>query len=256
MSTQPGTSRLPVAFAAFFLVAAVAAFGASFYLLDGVSLVTEAVGSLLSSGAAAGGSRPATVTAEPAKLELPDGMPEEFALRLWQEQLDSQEMIGRLVSGEITSLKVDRVATKGDEAKLFVTVTLRDLPKASGVIGLKRYGGDWYIAGVTSTREGAAPSRPSDLPSIDEVDIALLNTMIAENRKSQKVIGEYLAGIVREVHVEDITVGPKTATLEIEMDETHGEGYANLVAIQIEVNGELAWFLARFDKTGHNPPHL
>lgn len=255
MSQQLGTSRLPVALATFFLVAAFGAFAASFYLYDGVTLVADYIDSAFTS-ATADTSRPATGTVDAEQLVLPDGMPEEFALRLWQEQLDSQEMIGRLVSGEVKSLRVDRINRKDDDATLFVTVRTHDGEQVSGAIGLRRYSDDWYIAGVGALRDGEVSAPQSPLPKVEDVDIPLLNTMIAENMKSQNVIDEYLEGVVREVVIEDIAAGPQTVTMAVEMNESHGEGYANLVAIQEEIDGRAAWFLARFTKTGHNPPNL
>lgn len=252
MSPQPGTSRLSVGLAAFFMVAALGAFGAAFYLYDGTAVVSELLASRPEATASA--SAPTSSSADAAKLTLPAGMPEEFALRLWQEQLDSQEMITRLVSGEVASLRVDRITKKDDEAQLFVTVRFVDAPQLSGAVGLRRFGEDWYIAGVSALREGQPTEPTSELPGLGEVDVALINTMIAENLKSQDVISEYLDGTVRQVIVEDIVSGPQTATMQIEMDESHGEGYANLVAIEEEIDGSPSWFLARFTKTGHNPP--
>lgn len=255
MSQQLGTSRLPVALATFFLVAAVGAFGASFYIYDGVALVADYVDSAFSVGTPEV-AQPTTGTVDATRLVLPDGMPDEFALRLWQEQLDSQEMIGRLVSGEVKSLRVDRINRKGEDATLFVTVRSDDGEQISGAIALKQYSDDWYIAGVSALRGGEVSTPQSPLPKVEDVDIPLLNTMIAENKKSQSVIDEYLSGNVRQVVIEDINLGPKTATMAVEMEEGHGDGYANLVAIQEEIDGRAAWFLARFTKTGHNPPEL
>lgn len=248
MSQQPSTSRVPVALAAFFLVLALGAFGVAFYLFDGTGAVSELIASVAPSPAPEG-SAPSTSTAEPG-LKLPDGMSEEFALRLWQEQLDSQEMIGRLVSGEVESLRIDRIAKRENDADLFVTVRFADAPQVSGAIRLRRIGSEWYIASVGALTDGGLRDADDPVPSIDDVDTELINTMIAENRKSQPVIAEYLAGIVREVTIDRVVDGPHTATMQVTMDESHGDGYATLVAIESEIDGRPAWFLARFIKTG------
>lgn len=246
MSQQPGTSQFPVALASFFLVVCAGLFALSFYLFDGVSFVTALLPSSFElPSASVDRDRPKKRAEE---LVLPQGMPRDFALRLWQEQLDSQQAIGELVNGQVQSLSIDRVEKIGDQARLFVTLAFVDGSRTGGTIGLRRFGDVWYVANATADREVPSTERP--LPDIDEVDVGLLNTMIAENQKSQSVINEYLDGIVKKINVTGVTAGPQTVTMDLEMDESHGGGYANLVAIRREAAEEPIWFLTRFTKTG------
>lgn len=265
MVQQPGTSRRSVAFAAVFLVFAFAAFSAAFYLFDGAGYLApvfdQAIG-LMAFKNPSQPSSPAKVSTEPDKLQLPAGMTEEFALRLWQEQIDSQPMIERLINGEVASLKIEKVEKRGDEARLRCLVKMSDGTTTPGVIGFRRLGDNWYVAYASRERQratgggadgggagdGAPPSGP--LPDLDDVDVELLSTMVREQIKSQSVIDEYLAGIVKEVFIEEVVPGPQTVTMTIEMDETHGDGYARLIAIKSDEADAREWFLARFIKTG------
>lgn len=250
MTEEAKISRRSVAVAAGFLVLAVVAFAAAFFLFNGVDWVKP----LMAIVAPQPAQSPAVKKPAPTRLVLPAGMTEEAALRLWQEQVDSQAMIEKLVGGEVASLKIDKVDKSGDEALLTVTVKMKDGSSAPGTIGMRQYAGKWYVAFAAGDRadDSAAKPGPGDtpLPSLSDVDIKLLSTMLAEQTKSQSVIEEYLAGIVKEVFIEDVKAGPQTATMNVEMDETHGDGYAKLVAIQSDNQGSPAWFLARFTKTG------
>lgn len=256
MVEQQSTSRRTVVFASIAVLLAAAAFGVAFYLFDGVAIVT---------GLVAGGSDSPGVTApKPSKattatadqLVLPDGVSEEFALRLWQEQVDSQPLIQRMAGGEITSLEISRVESDTDIATLTVTARLVDKTSVPGVIGLRRFADRWYVAFATRDRDGSI-ARPSGyLPDIADVDLALLNTIFEQQDQSQEVITEYLSGGVTQVLLQDVQPGPNTVTIPVKMMEDHGEGYANIVLIEGGTTGRPLWFLARFTKTGHDPANL
>lgn len=254
MNQQPSTSRSSVALAGVLVVLALAAFGAAFYLFDGAGIVLDAY----ETAVAALSPQPTPAPQAPPKsqeatLVLPAGMPPEFALRLWQEQVDSQDMIARLRDGDVASLKVISVQKSGDEAKLNVVVTLKDGSSAPGVIGFRRFGDQYFVAYATSDRGRLAGAPESDLPAIEDVDLELLSTILAEQVKSQANIAEYLGGQVKQVNVEAVKPGPNTATVEVEMDEDHEEGYADLVLIKSGGPDEELWFLAKFLKTGSEP---
>lgn len=255
MEKQQGTSRLAVVLSTLLLVVALAAFGGAFYYFDGMTLVGDLVADLTApGGSSAPVSAPTTATASSKELVLPDGMPKEFALRLWAEQVESQRVMKRLVAGDVKTLKIVSVERKGDEAFLNSRITFRDGTVAPGVIAMRRYGDTWYVAWASSSREGEeAESIAAELPDPDTVDIALLNTIIAEQNKSSSITQEYVDGKVREITVGKVRPGPNTVTLAVEMDEDHENGYADIVVIKKQVAGEDAWFLARFNKTGTEP---
>ena len=252
MVEQQSTSRSTVLIASLAVAFAAAAFGVAFYLFDGVALVSDLIARDSDPPPAA--TQPSTTSSD--KLVLPAGMSEEFALRLWQEQIDSQDLIEKLVGGDVSRLDISRVTSDTDVATLTVDVRLTDKTSVPGVIGMRKFGDEWYVAFVSQRRDGRIARPTSELPSVDDVDIALLNTILEQQQQSQDVISEYLSGIVTSLTLENPTPGPNTVTLDVEMQETHGEGYARIVAIKSEAKGRPLWFLARFTKTGHDPENL
>lgn len=254
MNQQPSTSRSSVALAGVFVVLALMAFGAAFYIFDGAGIVLDAYETAVAALSPQPTPEPqAPPKSQEATLVLPAGMPREFALRLWQEQVDSQDMIAKLREGDVTSLKVAGVEKSSDQAKLNVVVTLKDGSSAPGIIGFRRFGDQYFVAYATSDRGTLAGKPDSDLPAIEDVDVELLNTILAEQVKSKANIDEYLAGRVMQVNIEAVKPGPNTATVEVEMDEDHEEGYADVVLIKSGEAREELWFIAKFLKTGSEP---
>lgn len=251
MGEQQSTSRRPVLIAGLVFVVAAAAFGAAFFFLDGTAFVTDVMnGKNPFKDAAA--ERPAGRNTT-SGLTLPQGMPEEFALRLWQEQVESQYMIGRLVDGDVETLRISRVESSSAEASMSVTVKMTDGTSTSGVIGLRRFGDEWYLAFASARSDGRIERPSSPLPSLDEVDVALLQAILAEQDDSQSVLSEYIAGTVRSINIDEVKPGPNTATINVTMNEDHGQGLAQIIAIQSQYMGKPHWFLAKFTKTGDIP---
>ncbi len=255
MVQQQSTSRQRVVLSGLAVLVASAAFAGAVYFYDGVDLVRGLIAQPMSGqlGSSEGVSRPETESAPP---RLGKDIPEEFALRLWQEQLDSQQMIGSLVDGEFESMRVTNVESSSAEATLGVQVKLRGGTTAKGVLGLRRFKDAWFIAFTTLERNGRTPRPSGPLPDPEDVDMALLNTMFEQQYGGAGVVEEYLAGIVEELTFGEPQRGPNTVTIDAEMRETHGTGYAQVVAVQHEIDGEPYWFLVRFKKTGHDPPDL
>lgn len=254
MGEQQSTSRRGVLLAGVAVVFAATTFAAAFYLFDGAALIQD----LFASGntVQTPSSPPATPATQTDRLALPTGMPEEFALRMWQEQIDSQEMITRLVNGDITALTIRSVDAGDDEATLTVSARLADQTNVPGVIGMRRFEDQWYVAFATAKRNGRIERPSGKLPARSDVDLELLNTIFEQQGMSQPVIGEYLEGIVSRITMDEIRPGPNTTTIGVTMHEDHGLGFAQIVAIQREIGGKPHWFLARFTKTGHDPPEL
>jgi len=252
MATQQNAPSRSVIVAALLLLIAVAAFGAAFYFFDGMTYVDSLLsGELIASLIENEPPIAPPPSPAPEKLLLPDGMSESFALRLWQEQVESQSMIGRLVAGEVRELRIESTDVEGDTAILNSTVVFSDGTDAAGVIGMRRFGDQWYVAFASADRGGESGGVPdSELPDVDEVDVALLNTILAEQSKSASITAEYAEGKVESVAVEGVRPGPGTVTIGLEMDEDHEYSSADLIALERVVDGKTIWFLARFNKTG------
>lgn len=254
MGEQHAASLKNLLFAGIAVVFSAMAFGAAFFILDGAAIIDDLLGGSVSGSSVSAPERPAQPAA--SELQLPEEMSEEFALRLWQEQVDSQKMITKLVSGELTELTISRVETSSSEAALSITAVLDDGTKVPGEIAFRRFGDSWYVSHISAVRDGRSMKPDTPLPARDEVDVPLLNTIFSEQDQSRSVIDEYLTGEVYRITMDRVIPGPNTATIEVTMHEGHGTGYARIVAIEQEIDGKPHWFIARFVKTGHDPAEL
>ena len=266
---DPTRAKTGVRIAALVTVIAIIAFGAAFYILDGVAIVCDVLG--IENGAIAGdgpdASDSSTGTPEPDAqvLNLPEGMPEEFALRIWQEQIESQTNISRLANGEVEGFVIGKVTREGDTATLDIRVSFADETSAAGKMGMRRFGGQWYVAYVSGMRRGetggmaddvgegsgSAPETP--LPDLEEVDIGVLNTILDQQFRSAGPLEEYATGAINSVTVVNVTEGPGTFTLQLEMDEDHEIGNGEIVILEKEIDGKPHFFIARFTKQGGTP---
>lgn len=248
MADRSGRGRAPIWFAGALLIVAAAVFGAAFYFFDGVAVTADLIAGFAGSDALS--PRPEPASASDA-LVLPKGMSEEFALGVWQEQVDSQRAIAPLVEGKVASLKITESSVDGDVATLRATLTFRDGTTAPGAIGLHRFDDVWYVTYVsanaaTDEREQAK----SGLPELADVDVTLLNTLIAEQAKGKAVTQDIVDGTIDLLKTGAVRAGPNTVTIPLRMREGDTEGSADLVAIKSESGGKEFWFLARFNETG------
>lgn len=260
MSEQQDNPKRSVVVPILIAVLALAAFAYAFYAFDGMALVSDLMGSGDSGEVAdldPGGDEPDAASSE---LQLPEGMTEEFALRIWQEQIDSQANIKLLVDGEIERLVIDDVVEGATEATLAITAEFADGSSAPGNLGMRRFGDVWYIAFVSGMRGtetggladnvGAGKAEPpsGDLPELDDVDVPLLNTILEQQALSAEVLEEYATGVVRDVRVDEVVAGTGNTTLKIVMNENHEEGNGQVVVVSKIVDGKETWFIARFTK--------
>lgn len=267
MTEQHVNSTRQVLVAVMLVAVAAAAFGASFYYFDGAALVDQYAGDLAAIFTSGSGSddtdgglpgeaaeTPSSETSSTAgDLALPPGMPEEFALRVWQEQIDSQENIERLAGGQVDSVEITDVRERADRAILDVNVGFRDGSSADGALEMVRFDDVWYFARVTGLRAGSTAT-DTPLPSVDEIDPGVMNTLLEQHAESSATLEEYATGVIRRVEIDEVVKGPGTVRLTLRMEQTHPHtGYGDLVLISTELEGRTTWFLARFTKTADVP---
>lgn len=259
MNGQQASPNKAVLTSSILLVLAAAAFAAAVYYFDGVTLLTDFATtqwSRLSGGGAAAEppSVPTTSTPDAVpsdRLALPAGMPEDFALRLWQEQVDSQRMIGYLAKGEMSSLAINSVETTGSTSVLKVSAQLQDGTTVPGEITMRRFGDAWFVAAASADEN--KDSGPGPLPAVEDVDLALLNTIIAEQLKSKEATQEYADGRVERIDLGKPEPGANTVRIPVTMYEDHEVASADLVLLSYSDGDEDLWFIARFAKTGSEP---
>lgn len=250
--------RSPVMRAVLLLLAAAAVLGAAFYLLDGVSVVSDLLGWESGTNTSRSIAPPprvdATRTPPASGLRLPKGVSETYALRLWQEQIDSQESIRKLIDGDIVEFTFGKSTYGNYAGKVLLTVKLDDGTSADGELRLAKRGAAWYVESIGRLgSSGVATSTVTPLPAIDDVHTDVLNTVFAEQGGSQEVFQDYLMGNVRRIVIREVKMGAGTATIIATMYEKDHTVDAEIVAISAEVDGEKMWFLSRFAKTAEIP---
>lgn len=251
MAKQQSTSLNAVLLTGLLFVLSLVAFMAAFYFFDGPSVVSDLIGG---NNPFATGERPASSSdVTSSALSLPDGMDDRYALQLWQEQVDSQYMIGRLVNGDIKSLSITDVETSSAEATISISARVADGTTVSGILGFRRFGDAWYIAYVSRRNDYRVMAESDELPDVSSIDVPLMNTILEQQGASQAVFKEYLAGGVYSIDLTGIRKGASTVSIDATMNENHGKGLARIVAIRRVHDGKTLWFLARFVKLGDAP---
>ena len=231
------------------VVLAAVAFASAFYFLDGMSLAQDLIGRVMSASSNATPA-PGPATAADA-LELPKGMPNAFALGVWEEQIDSQSIIMQMIEGEVASLSVERVVVDGNKATVYADVTFANDTTAPGTIGLHKYGGVWYVGYISSRTTPDVPGgEKRDVAKLADVDGLLLQTVIAEQAKATDVTNGLVGGEIKSIGFGSARPGSNSMVIPMELMFGAEKRYADLVAIQTQVDGDDMWFIARFDETG------
>lgn len=258
MKKQSSAPSKSVMVAGAFVLLAGILFALAFYYFDGAQMGRGVIDGIVAAVQPPQELAPSPPPAEPTRaeaLQLPTGMPESFALRIWQEQVDSQRTIERLVKGEVVSLRIADVSVRGDEAVLTAEMQMRDGATIPGAIGMRRFGNVWYVAYATADRtEADVAPKETPLPTLEEIDVPLLNTIVAEQAKSADITQEYVDGTVRRVNVGEVRPGPNSATIELQSKESSEYASADLIAVKGKAAGKELWFLVRFMKKGTTAP--
>jgi len=249
MRSQGAQKKWPVYLAGFAVLLSAFAFAAAFYFMDGMSVVHGLMAQLTAL------TQNATPAPGPASagdaLDLPKGMPDSFALGVWEEQIDSQSIIGQMLDDEVVSLKVDRVKVDGRKATVYAQVTFADQATAPGTIGLRKYGGVWYVGYISSrTTDDVAGGEKRDVAALKDVDKQLLQTIIAEQAKGKALTDGLVSGKVDSISFGKARPGSNAGVIPLEVMFGAEKRYADLVAISTQVDGDDLWFIARFNETG------
>jgi DNA-binding LacI/PurR family transcriptional regulator len=81
----------------------------------------------------------------------------QLARTMIEEQEASQESIGRLLNGEVSSVNVDAVAVGDTTAQVKITAVFKDGTTVPGTVDLVKIDNMWYMQKVTA-EQGNTPS--------------------------------------------------------------------------------------------------
>jgi len=176
-------------------------------------------------------------------------LPPEAQQRMFAEQVDSHESLAALVDGRIVSFKTGVARKQDASATVPLTATFKDGSTVTGNITVKQYNGTWYFFSlVRSGGQSPNPSAPATV-GFDSNVVATITKQQAEAATQEMLTQGLVDGGYRTVNVERVTMGPRTATVDVSMsDGTGPASEGRLVCISKTEGATTYWFVARFEK--------
>lgn len=216
--------------------------GAAVYYVGGVeyvnSLFTQGPGPgsggsgpAAGAGAAAATAATATAAVSTTELQLPPGVSEELAKRMYVEQIQSQVNLVKMSDGEIKRINVTSVKASKNNAAIFITAYFADDTSAPGVIQLVNASGSWYFRSITGLQSGSeggdadtvqngniGQGKKSDAAvvrqsGITDFDYGVINTFLAEQTANQTLIKGLVDGTYNKIELGKPVGGVGTTTV-------------------------------------------
>lgn len=182
-----------------------------------------------------------TLTAGAETLKLPLGVSRASALRMYSEQVDSQENITRLVNGEMTSFEITSRTVTTSLATFRVRVRLTDGTTVYGVMTVRKFGGKWYFDSIKRSTHYRATGKVITTP-----DVGVLNTMLEQQSANQDVIGKLCNGTYNRVSIGVPDEGFNSKVLPVTFSGVKSSQKGEVTAIKRTVRGENLWFIVSF----------
>ena len=226
-----------------FFILALAVLAGAVYYVGGVGYVT----SLLNKGAAPGGSsntNPAAGAAAavptstaPAvsttQLQLPAGVTEDLAKRMYVEEIQSQVNLNKMAAGEIARFDVTKVelSKNKDAAAIRVQAYFTDKTSAPGIIQLVKPAGAWYFMSFTglNTATASGYAEPTNQGTVafglqsnqkviadsgvTEFDYGVINTLLAAQTADQTIVTGIVDGTLSKIGLGAPLKGAGTTTV-------------------------------------------
>lgn len=177
-----------------------------------------------------------TVSASTTK----SGLPREAQSAMYNQQLDSQESISQLLSGELSSLTFGTPAVEASSATIPVVGVHISGKRPHATATFLRSGSKWYFSGFSDTEQvGKQP--------FDSGVVAIITDEQAR-AKSQSALEALINGQIKSLHILSVSKGAGTATVYCRVTGTgpYSGDPCRFVAIRKASGGDTFWFLTRF----------
>lgn len=162
--------------------------------------------------------------------------------RMYWEQVASQEQIGKLVRGEISSFSLGTVSKSGSTASVPVTVSYKAGGSISGTMVIRDYSGTWYFSSIT--RNGHAATTPSG-----SGDTSVVSAIVQQQAANQDIPTGIVSGGYKKVTVNGVSAGSGTATLNITLSGgTAAPTSGTITCVSKTIGGVKHWFITSFAK--------
>jgi hypothetical protein len=151
-----------------FFILTLAVLAGAVYYVGGVDYFKALLtGNTPPSSVGSGNTKPAAGAAVPTatvpavsttQLELPPGVTEDLAKRMYVEEIQSQVNLNKMAAGEIRRFDVTKVtqSKNRDAAAIMVTAHFSDGTSAPGIIQLVKPAGAWYFMSFTGLNPATA----------------------------------------------------------------------------------------------------
>ncbi|MEL7668277.1 MAG: hypothetical protein AAGU73_08785 [Actinomycetota bacterium] len=191
-------------------------------------------------GTTGGTKSPSSVAPSPAPVATPPTADQQS--RMYWEQVASQEQIGKLVRGEISSFTLGTANRSGSTASVPVTVSYKTGGSISGTMVLRDYSGTWYFSSIT--RNGHTATTPTG-----SGDTSVIAAIVTQQAANQDIPTGIISGAYKKVTVNSVSQGSGTATLNITLSGgTAAPMPGTITCVSKTIGGVKHWFITSFAK--------
>lgn len=235
------------------VLVAAAALAAAVWYAGGTAALGQLGGLLTSFVATPSSTAPSVKPTAPAAAVVttasPSALPAEAQQRMFSEQVASHEALAALVGGQIVSLQTGEARVEEASATVPLTATFKDGSTVSGTLSLKRFGDTWYFFNITKGSSDAPGATTPPPVGFDEKIVETITQQQAQAGTQELLTKGLVDGGYRTVKVEGVTMGPRTATVDVSMSGgTEPPVKGRLVCISKTDGAITYWFVARFEK--------
>ncbi len=198
---------------------------------------------------------PVHTAAPKPSLNLPPGVSQTFAMRMYLEQIQSEDNFQRLVDGELSSISAEAVEKTEDGARVRITAHFADGSSGPGYLRLVKAKSGWYYASVAGTNDSKEENFASAVSDGDESDVdqsdadavahsgvtafdsGVINAILSQSQKNSALAEDLVAGKVTEIVFGEPQHGAGTVTIPAAVKYRQGSdrtGQAVLISKQID----------------------
>lgn len=241
---------------AILLALALGVLAVAFYAVGGMRYVTGLFGGSGTGKGSPAASTPSvtpstttTKTAAPTSPAPPAVTPSaagaaldpEARSRMFYEQIASRQTIAELAAGKFARFDLGKPVLSGADARIPVTATYGSGGSFSGTLLLKKYENAWYFAAIA--RDGNSLSVVKRNVALD---LAVVDTVVSDQRDNQKLIGEIVAGTYDGLTLGSPQAGAGTTQIPITMQSSSGPEAGRIVLISKKIGKTTYWFITSF----------
>jgi hypothetical protein len=278
-AARAGKPRRRVGMSVVLAILAIGLFAVAFFYVGGMSYVNALLGGTpaapatpakpAASVAATSTSTPGTVTS--GGLNLPAGVDEWLAKRMYVEQIESSANLARLANGDVTRFVINRVDATDTTATISLNAFFSDGTSAPGVMYLVKRSGSWYFLAIggmnlpsaSGLAGGVGSGGSTEIAETNAADVTetlgemgistfdpgVINSILSQQTVNQPLLKDVVSGTYTTIEMGKPSVGAGTTSVPVTLKGKSGAGQAGrLVLIKASIDGHDLTFLTTFNK--------